>query len=93
MSGILVYAISSKRKCHYHTIVINLSGEPATSDLQVLEDGLSVGDLENVLFTLTLGVGDLAVVNDDGVAASAALSVDPVDALGEAGLRVRQEEL
>lgn len=46
-----------------------------------------------VLGGLTLGVGDLAVVDDDGVATSAALLVGPADALGELGLGVRQEEL
>lgn len=49
--------------------------------------------LEVVLSGLTLGVGDLAVVDDDGVATSAALLVGPADALGELGLGVRQEEL
>lgn len=46
-----------------------------------------------VLGGLTLGVGNLAVVDDDGVATSAALLVGPADALGELGLGVRQEEL
>lgn len=46
-----------------------------------------------VLSGLTLGVGDLAVVDDDGVATSAALLVGPADALRELGLGVRQEEL
>ena len=49
--------------------------------------------LEVVLSGLTLGVGDLAVVDDDGVATSAALLVGPADALRELGLGVRQEEL
>lgn len=41
---------------------------------------------------LTSSVGDLAVVNDDGVTASAALVVSPANALGELGLRVGEEE-
>lgn len=49
--------------------------------------------LEVVLSGLTLGVGDLAVVDDDGVAASAALLISPADALGETGLGVGKEEL
>lgn len=41
---------------------------------------------------LTSSVGDLAVVNDDGVTASAALVVSPANALGELGLGVGEEE-
>ena len=46
-----------------------------------------------VLSGLALGVGDLAVVDDDGVASSAALLISPAEALGEAGLGVGNEEL
>jgi hypothetical protein len=49
--------------------------------------------LEDVLLTLTLGVDDLAVVDHDSIATSAALLVGPADALGELGLRVGQEKL
>lgn len=41
---------------------------------------------------LTSSVGDLAVVDDDGVTASAALGVSPANALGELGLGVGEEE-
>lgn len=41
---------------------------------------------------LTSSVGDLAVVDDDGVTASAALVVSPANALGELGLGVGEEE-
>lgn len=54
---------------------------------------VGLGNLQNVLLSLLGGVGDLTVVNDDGVAVSAALSVGPADGLGELGLRVGQEEL
>lgn len=49
--------------------------------------------LEHVLLALLGGVGDLAVVEDDGVAVSTALGVRPADALGELGLGVGEEEL
>lgn len=51
------------------------------------------GDLEHVLLALLGGVGDLAVVEDDGVAVGTALGVGPANALGEAGLGVGEEEL
>jgi hypothetical protein len=51
------------------------------------------GNLQHVLSSLLGGVGDLAVVEDDGVAVSAALLVGPADALGELGLGVGEEEL
>jgi hypothetical protein len=46
-----------------------------------------------VLRGLQSGVGDLAVVNDDGVTLGAALLIGPANALGEASLRVGKEEL
>lgn len=49
--------------------------------------------LKGVHLLLTGSVGDLAVVDDDGVAASTALVISPADALGELGLGVREEEL
>ena len=49
--------------------------------------------LEVVLGGLESSVGDLAVVNDDGVALGAALLVSPAEALGELGLGVGKEEL
>lgn len=51
------------------------------------------GDLEHVLLALLGGVGDLAVVEDDGVAVGTALGVGPANALGELGLGVGEEEL
>lgn len=61
--------------------------------LQLLEDVVSLGDLENVLLGLLGGVGDLAVVDDQDVAVGTALLVSPADGLGELGLGVGQEEL
>lgn len=63
------------------------------TDLQLLEDVVGGGDLEDVLGSLLGGVGDLAVVNDDGVTVGTALSVGPADGLGETGLGVGEEEL
>jgi hypothetical protein len=51
------------------------------------------GNLQDVLSSLLGGVGDLAVVDDDGVAVSTALGVGPADALGELGLGVGEEQL
>lgn len=51
------------------------------------------GNLQDVLSSLLGGVGDLAVVDDDGVAVSAALGVGPADALGELSLGVGEEQL
>ena len=51
------------------------------------------GDLQHVLRALLGGVGDLAVVEDDGVAVGAALVIGPADALGELGLGVGEEQL
>lgn len=48
--------------------------------------------LKDVLGTLLLGERDLAVVNDDSVTVGTTLIVSPANALGELGLRVRQEE-
>lgn len=45
-----------------------------------------------VLRRLTSSVGDLAVVNDNGVTASAALLVSPANALRELGVGVGEEE-
>lgn len=61
--------------------------------LQLLVDVVGGGDLEHVLLALLGGVGDLAVVEDDGVAVGTALGVGPANALGEAGLGVGEEEL
>lgn len=49
--------------------------------------------LEVVLGGLESGIGDLAVVDDDGITLGAALLIGPADALGELGIRVGQEEL
>jgi hypothetical protein len=46
-----------------------------------------------VLRGLESGVGDLAVVNDDGETLGAALLISPANALGEASLGVGKEEL
>lgn len=46
-----------------------------------------------VLGGLKSGVGDLAVVNDDGVTLGATLLIGPANALGELSLRVGKEEL
>lgn len=48
--------------------------------------------LEDVLGTLLLSEGDLAVVNDNGVTVGTTLIVGPANALGELGLGVGQEE-
>jgi hypothetical protein len=61
--------------------------------LQLLVNVVGGGDLQDVLSSLLGGVGDLAVVDDDGVAVSAALLVGPADALGELGLGVGEEQL
>ena len=62
-------------------------------DLQVLDNSFGARELKVVLSRLESGVGDLAVVKDDGEALSAALFVGPADALGELGLGVGKEEL
>lgn len=49
--------------------------------------------LKVVLGGLESGVGDLAVVQDDGVTLGAALLVGPANALGELGVGVGQEQL
>ena len=49
--------------------------------------------LEVVLGGLESGIGDLAVVDDDGITLGAALLIGPADALGEASLGVGEEEL
>lgn len=61
--------------------------------LQLLEDVVGLGDLENVLLLLLLGVGDLAMVDDNGVAVGTALLVGPANALRELGLGVGEEQL
>lgn len=60
--------------------------------LQVLEDGLGARELEVVLSGLESGVGNLAVVNDEGVTLGAALLIGPTNALGEASIGVGEEE-
>ena len=49
--------------------------------------------LEDVLFTLTGSVGDLAVVKDDTITTSTTVRLGPADALGELGVVVGKEEL
>ena len=49
--------------------------------------------LKVVLGGLESGVGDLAVVQDDGVTLGAALLIGPANALGELGVGVGQEQL
>ena len=61
--------------------------------LQLLVDVVGRGNLEHVLRSLLGGIGDLAVVDDEGVAVGAALGVGPADALGELGLGVGEEQL
>ena len=61
--------------------------------LQVLEDGVDVGDLEDVLLALLGSVGDLAVVNDQTVTVGAALGIGPANTLRELGLGIGEEEL
>ena len=69
-------------------------GEHATTKrLQLLVNVVGGGNLQNILGGLLGCVGDLAVVEDDGVAVGAALGVGPADALGESGLGVGEEEL
>ena len=63
------------------------------ASLQLLEDVLSTGDLKDVLLLLLLGVGDLAVVKDEGVTVGTALLVGPANALGELGVGVGEEQL
>lgn len=63
------------------------------SRLQLLVNVVGGGNLQDVLGSLLGGVGDLAVVDDDGVAVGTALGVSPADALGELGLGVGEEEL
>jgi hypothetical protein len=46
-----------------------------------------------VLSGLESGVGNLAVVNDEGVTLGAALLIGPTNALGEASIGVGEEEL
>jgi hypothetical protein len=62
-------------------------------NLQLLEDSIGAGDLQGVLGSFLGGVGDLAVIDDDHVAVSAALWVSPADTLRETGLGVGEEEL
>lgn len=59
----------------------------------MLEDGVDVGNLEDVLLALLGGVGDLAVVDDETIAVSATLVIGPADTLGELGLGIGEEEL
>lgn len=61
--------------------------------LQVLVDSIRARDLEDILRLLLGGVGDLAVVEDEGVTVGTALLVGPADALGELGVRVGEEKL
>ena len=50
--------------------------------------------LDSTLLGLNIGISDLSVVNNNGVAAGATGSiVGPTNALGELGIGVRQEEL
>lgn len=46
-----------------------------------------------VLSGLESGVGNLAVVNDEGVTLGPALLIGPTNALGEASIGVGEEEL
>ena len=61
--------------------------------LQLLDDVLGTRELEVVHLRLTGSVGDLAVVEDNGVTSSTALVESPADAAGELGLGVGEEEL
>lgn len=61
--------------------------------LQLLDDVLGTGELEVVHLRLTSSVGDLAVVEDNGVTTSTTVLVSPADALGELGVGVGEEEL
>lgn len=61
--------------------------------LQLLVDVVGRGNLEHVLLALLGSVGDLAVVEDEGVAVGTALGIGPANALGETGLGVGEEEL
>ena len=65
----------------------------AIARLQLLVDVVGAGDLENVLLALLGGVGDLAVVDNHGVAVGAAFLVSPANALGELGIGVGEEQL
>lgn len=60
--------------------------------LDGLEDGLDGRDLLALQIGLLLGVDDLAVVDDDGVAGGA-LAVVPADGGGELGVVVGAEDL
>lgn len=61
--------------------------------LQLLDDVLGTRELEVVHLRLTGSVGDLAVVEDNGVTTSTTVLVSPADALGELGVGVGEEEL
>lgn len=71
---------------------LNLQVAQGTNSLQSLENGLGARDLETLELSLLLGVDDLAVVDDDGVAGSA-LAVVPADGGGEGGVGIGGEDL
>lgn len=60
--------------------------------LQLSQDTQGAGGLDALGVLVNGGVGDLAVVDDDGEAASSLLEV-PADAAGELGILVGHEEL
>lgn len=62
------------------------------NNLKVLEDSVNTRLLKSLELVLLLSVGDLAVVDDDGVASSA-LAGEPAKALGELDLRVGSKDL
>lgn len=68
------------------------SNETSCRDLEHLEDGISTRDLERLQMRLELGVGDLAVVDDDGVPSGAGTHC-PAERAAELGLVVRGEDL
>lgn len=72
-------------------IVRDVKWTSSRSDhLQLGQDGRGVRSLDTI--GRLLGVGDLAVVDDEGVAAGP-LAERPADLLGELGLCVRREHL
>lgn len=64
----------------------------AATQLQLGQDTESTGGLNALGVVVLGGVGDLAVVNDDGEAASSLIEV-PANAAGELGILVGHEEL
>lgn len=63
------------------------------SNLQLSKNTLSAGGGNAGRVVVLGGVGDLAVVNDNGEAASSAVGVSPADQLAEGAVLVGHEQL